>query len=43
MAKFTMEEHDRRMKEIRERLRQPQVTGIQRLKEAIRQRGTKRI
>jgi len=26
MPKFTMDEHDRRMKEVRERVRRPQVT-----------------
>jgi len=44
MTKFSMEEHDKRMKEIRDRVRQPQQPGgLQRLKDAIRRRGTRRI
>lgn len=44
MPKFTMEEHDKRMQEIRDRVRQPQQPGgLQSLKDAIRRRGTRRV
>ncbi len=44
MPKFTMEMHLKRMQEIRDRFRQPeQAGGLQRLKDAIRRKGVRRV